>query len=131
MAALVTGAGAGLGRAITVGLAQFGADVAAADIDDDALAQTVQQARSSGHTVSGIHCDASQPQQIKDMFLQLDQAFGKIDILVNNVGVIARAHPEDVALEDWQRVLDVNLTGSFLCAQEAGRRMIARERGAA
>jgi NAD(P)-dependent dehydrogenase (short-subunit alcohol dehydrogenase family) len=112
-----------------MGLAQFGADVAAADIDDDALSQTVQQASSHGHKISGIHCDASQPQQIRDMFLQLDQAFGKIDILVNNVGVIARAHPEDLALDDWKRVLDINLTGSFLCAQEAGRRMIARGKG--
>jgi len=127
--ALVTGAAAGLGRAIAVGLAQFGADVFAADIDRNSLDQTVAQAAVFGHKAIGIQCDASQPAEIKNMFAKLDSAFNCIDILVNNVGVIARAHPEDLTLEDWERVLKINLTGSFLCAQEAGRRMIARGQG--
>jgi NAD(P)-dependent dehydrogenase (short-subunit alcohol dehydrogenase family) len=63
------------------------------------------------------------------MFAELDRRFGCIDILVNNVGLIARAHPEEVALADWERVLKINLTGTFLCSQEAGRRMIARGQG--
>jgi len=127
--ALVTGAAAGLGRAITIGLAQFGAAVVAADIDDGGLAQTVAKVTSLNQKGVGLHCDTSQPDEIKNMFGQLDKQFGHIDILVNNVGVIARAHPEDMALEDWERVLRINLTGSFLCAQEAGRRMIASGQG--
>ena len=127
--ALVTGAAAGLGRAISIGLAQFGANIVAADIDDEGLAQTVEQVRSLGVKSVGLHCDTSKPDEIKNMFIQLDKQFGQIDILVNNVGLIARAHPEDLTLEDWERVLKVNLTGSFLCAQEAGRRMIARKQG--
>lgn len=127
--ALVTGAAAGLGRAITVGLAQFGANVLAADIDKKGLEQTVSQATVSDRKILGIQCDTSQPTEIKKMFNQLDDTFNHVDILVNNVGVIARAHPENLTLEDWERVLRINLTGSFLCAQEAGRRMIARGQG--
>lgn len=127
--ALVTGAAAGLGRAIAIGLAQFGADVLAVDIDKNGLDQTVAQVAALDRKVVSFKCDTSQPAEIKNMFDQLDNLFNHIDILVNNVGVIARAHPEDLSLEDWERVLKINLTGSFLCAQEAGRRMIARGQG--
>ena len=127
--ALVTGAAAGLGRAIAVGLAEFGADIVAADIDDGGLAQTVATVNSLRRAALGLHCDTSQPDQIGEMFGQLDARFGHIDILVNNVGIIARSHPEDLALPDWERVLRINLTGTFLCAQEAGRRMIACGQG--
>jgi NAD(P)-dependent dehydrogenase (short-subunit alcohol dehydrogenase family) len=68
----------------------------------------------------------SQPDQITALFQQVDQVFGRLDILVNNVGIIVRERPENLSLESWERVLRVNLTGAFLCAQEAGRRMIAR-----
>ena len=127
--ALVTGAAAGLGRGIAIGLAQFGADIVAADIDEKGLAQTVAQVIALGRMGLGLQCDTSQPGEIKNMFGQLDKMFGHIDILVNNVGVIARAHPEELTLEDWERVLKINMTGTFLCAQEAGRRMIARGQG--
>jgi NAD(P)-dependent dehydrogenase (short-subunit alcohol dehydrogenase family) len=127
--ALVTGAAAGLGRAIAVGLAQFGADVLAVDIDKNGLDQTVAQVAALDRKVVGFECDTSQPAEIKKMFNQLDILFSTIDILVNNVGVIARAHPEDLELEDWERVIRINMTGTFLCAQEAGRRMIAGGRG--
>ena len=127
--ALVTGAAAGLGRAIAIGLARFGARVMAADIDDSGLAQTVAAAGPLGDRISPVHCDTGQQDQIRDMFARLDGQFGRINILVNNVGLIARAHPEDLALADWERVLRINLTGTFLCAQEAGRRMMARGTG--
>jgi len=127
--ALVTGAAAGLGRAIAVGLAQFGADIIAIDIDDKGLAQTISRVISFNRKGLAIKCDTSRTDDIMRMFTEVDKTFGRIDILVNNVGVIARAHPEDLTLEDWERVLKINLTGSFLCAQEAGRRMISRGQG--
>jgi len=127
--ALVTGAADGLGKAMAVGLASFGADIAVSDINATGLQPVIEAGRAMGVRAEAFLCDNSQPDQIHAMFHQLDEVFGHIDILVNNVGVIARQHPVDLSLEDWQRVLQINQTGTFLCTQEAGKRMIARRQG--
>ncbi len=127
--ALVTGAAEGIGKAIARGMACFGADIVVSDINDNGLTQTVQEISAMGRRVEAIHCDNSQPEQIYKMFKQVDRNFNRLDILVNNVGIIIRKHPEELTIEDWERVLRINLTGTFLCAQEAGRRMIIRGQG--
>ncbi len=127
--AVVTGAGHGIGRAIALGLAQQGADLAACDLDQAALASTVATATAMGRRGLGVRCDVEQPAAIADFFAEIDRALGRVDILVNNVGHVVRAKPEELALDGWNWVLATGVTASFLCAQEAGRRMIAAGRG--
>lgn len=127
--AVVTGAAEGLGKAIAIGLAAFGADIVGTDIDLDGLEKTMQQVRNIDRKAIFFQCDVSNPDQVSDFFRFVDSNFQNIDILVNNAGIIARQRPEEMTLENWERVLRVNATGTFLCAQEAGRRMIARKSG--
>ncbi len=129
--AMVTGAGAngGNGHAIAVAFARSGADVFVSDIDEHGMDQTRREIEDLGRVCSGCRCDNGDPTQIAAMFEQFDRAFDCIDILVNNVGIGCRSHPEDLTLERWRRVMAVNLEGTFLCAREAGTRMIRRGRG--
>lgn len=127
--AVVTGAGAGIGRGIALGLAGHGADVLACDIDADGLDETVVAVEGLGRRGYGVRCDVGDDAQITGLFAEVDRAFGRIDILVNNVGHGARAKPEELALPDWDYVLRTGVTASLRCSQEAGRRMIAAGRG--
>jgi NAD(P)-dependent dehydrogenase (short-subunit alcohol dehydrogenase family) len=129
--AAVTGAGAngGNGHAIAVALAACGCDLLISDIDDAGVAQTVDEVTALGRHAVGCRCDTGDPAQIDAMFDLLDEQFGQIDILVNNVGIGHRSRPEDLSLTDWQRVFRVNTEGTFLCSMAAGRRMIARGQG--
>ena len=129
--ALVTGAGAngGIGHAIALGLAGCGADVLASDIDTAGAEQTAREIEALGRRGLACTCDIGVPGQITAMFDLLDREFGGIDILVNNVAIGHRSRPEALAPADWQRVLRVNLDGTFLCSMMAGRRMIRQGRG--
>ena len=127
--AVVTGAGNGIGRAIAAGFARHGANLLVCDYDDDALAAATDELRESGRRVVSIHADIEQRDDILALFTELDSEFGRIDILVNNVGTGARFYPEDLPVDDFEHVLRVGVLGSFTCAQEAGRRMIAAKAG--
>src|SRR5260221_10914168 len=84
--------------------------------------------RSTAQQAISAQCDTRQPAEIAALFEAADAAFGRLDILINNAGIGSHMHPEDLSLEEWQNVLSVNITGYFLCAQQAGRRMILRRR---
>ncbi len=128
--ALVTGAASGLGRAIAVGLAAHGAAVFATDIDATGLAATIDAVQAAGGRADGTLCDVSDEAAVATAFAALDASMGRIDILVNDAFTpVVRATPEAFPLDAWQRSLAVNLTGYFLCAREAGRRMIAQGAG--
>lgn len=127
--AVVTGAGLGIARAIALGLAQHGADVVGCDIKDEPLAETVDAVRALGRHAVSLHADIGNASDIDALFTLADREFGRVDILVNNVGIGARFHPEDLPIEEFRRVLEVGVTGSLLCSQAAGRRMIAAGRG--
>ncbi|MCC7355319.1 MAG: SDR family oxidoreductase [Anaerolineae bacterium] len=129
--AVVTGAGAngGLGHAMAVGLARYGADIVVSDIDEPGANKTTEEVRALGRLSIAVRCDISKPDEVTKLFAELDRAFGHIEVLINNPFASSRSRPEDLSLEDWQRVLGVNLTGFFLCAQEAGRRMIRQRTG--
>lgn len=127
--ALVTGAASGLGRAIAAGMAGAGADIAIADIDDAGMLETAQQVEALGRRALAVHCDTGSPGDVEQLFEQLERAFGRIDILVNNAYSPSRYRPEDIPLAAWEHVLRVNLTGYHLCAQQAGRRMQSSGRG--
>jgi 2-dehydro-3-deoxy-D-gluconate 5-dehydrogenase len=120
--ALVTGAASGLGAAIANGLAQAGATVA---VHGNRRAAT-ETAASIGSKATAFRADLSTPEGASDLFSQVKEKFGRVDILVNNAGTIIRHAAEEFPLEDWQTVLQVNLTSVFQLSQLAGRDMIAR-----
>jgi NAD(P)-dependent dehydrogenase (short-subunit alcohol dehydrogenase family) len=130
--AVVTGAGAngGIGHALALGLSRFGADLVAADIDADGAKGTAQEITDAGRRASSFHCDISVPEQVEALFALVDQEYGRVDILINVPYTFpSRVRPHDVQLHDWQKTLDVNLTGYFLCSQAAIRRMLAQGAG--
>ena len=125
--AVVTGAASGLGRAIAAGLATHGAAVFAADVNEAGLQETVARIRGAGGTAEGTRCDVSDESAVEALFKAVDSLMGRVDILVNDAFTpVERSQPQDFPLDAWQRSIAVNLTGYFLCAREAGRRMIAQ-----
>ena len=128
--AVVTGAASGIGQAIAVGLARHGARVVAADINETGLGVTAERIRGEGGEAIAIICDVADEAAVARLFEAADTTFGRVDILVNDAFVsVVRATPEDFPLAAWERSIAVNLTGYFLCAREAGRRMIAQGGG--
>lgn len=130
--AVVTGAGAngGLGHAMALGLARFGADVAAPDIDEEGAQTTAKEIQDLGRKSLGVHCDVSKPEDVEHLFSEVDRLFGKIDILINNAFAFpSRVHPDTLSLEAWEKTIAVSLSGYFLCAQEAIRRMLKQGSG--
>ena len=126
---LVTGAARGLGKAMAKGLVAAGADVAVADIDGAAATRTAQELAAAGTECYAIEVDVGDLQSVTDMTRTAVERWGKIDVLVNNAGIGHNAPAEEMAKSDWDRVIAVNLTGVFLCAQSVGREMIRRKRG--
>jgi NAD(P)-dependent dehydrogenase (short-subunit alcohol dehydrogenase family) len=120
--ALVTGAGTGVGRAVALALAGAGYAVALAGRRREPLEETATLA-GSGRTLV-VTADVTDPASVKAMFRQVKDTFGRLDVLFNNAGIGAPAIPlEDLTVEQWKAVVDTNLTGPFLCTQEAFRIM--------
>ena len=120
--ALVTGAGSGIGRAVALALGQAGADVVVNYVSDEATAQQVAvDIRAFGVQAIPIRADVSDEAQVQGMFKQTFEAFGTVDVLVNNAGLQQDAAFENLTLAQWNKVIGVNLTGQFLCAREAVR----------
>jgi len=122
--ALVTGAGSGIGRATALALAREGYSVVLAGRRFEALEQTGAVAESAGTRTLPVAADVSDPSSVRTLFEQTRKTFGRLDLLFNNAGTSAPAIPlEDLTIEQWRRVIDINLTGAFLCTQEAFRLM--------
>ncbi|TXH60625.1 MAG: SDR family oxidoreductase [Burkholderiaceae bacterium] len=123
--ALVTGAGSGIGRACALALHAAGYHVVLAGRRLDALAQTIAQAGTgSAAQLLAVPTDVGDPASVKALFAKTEQAFGRLDLLFNNAGMGAPAVPmEELSYEQWKAVVDVNLTGPFLCTQAAIRLM--------
>jgi NAD(P)-dependent dehydrogenase (short-subunit alcohol dehydrogenase family) len=122
--AVVTGAGSGVGRAAALALLGDGWTVALAGRRRDALEETVGQAGGAAPRALVVPTDVGDPQAVNALFAQVKSGWGRLDFLFNNAGGNVPAGPiEDLAYEDWARVVQVNLTGSFLCAQAAFRIM--------
>ena len=125
--ALVTGAGSGIGRAVALGLQADGYSVVIAGRRAEALRETAAIA-CGGSGMLVVPTDVGQPDSVRRLFETLRDAHGRLDLLFNNAGAGAPAIPlEDLTFEQWRAVVDVNLTGSFLCAQEAIRMMKAQD----
>ncbi len=114
--ALVTGASSGIGRAIAVALGHAGANVVINFYGQpDNAFEVVEEVRRCGSHAIAVPADVSDPQQVRSMFERTVAEFGRLDILVNNAGIQLDAAFEDLTIQQWQRVMDVNLTGPFLC----------------
>jgi NAD(P)-dependent dehydrogenase (short-subunit alcohol dehydrogenase family) len=122
--AIVTGAGSGIGRATTLALLREGYSVALAGRRLDPLEQTIATAGAAAARVIAVAADVSDPAAVKTLFEKTKATFGRLDLLFNNAGTGAPAIPlEDLTIEQWRRVVDVNITGAFLCTQAAFRLM--------
>jgi NAD(P)-dependent dehydrogenase (short-subunit alcohol dehydrogenase family) len=127
--ALITGAAAGFGEIISLGFAEYGCDIAAADLDWDGAKRTAEKVVALGRRSVGIQADVGIPEQIQAMVEAAVKALGTIDILVNSAGISQHDPAESTPLETWDRVIDVNLRGTFLCCQAAGRVMLKKGKG--
>ena len=127
--AVVTGAGRGIGRAIALQLAGAGATVAAADIDAEQAEDTSARISEFGRESIAIHADVGSLDAIDRMIREAKDAFGRIDIIVNNAGVTRYLDVMEVEEADWDRIHRVNAKGVFFCMQRAAREMIAQGDG--
>ncbi len=125
--AIVTGAGAGIGRATALGLADDGFQVVLAGRRKERLdSVTAERPDLEGRLVA-IECDVTRSESVNDLFAAFEQRFSRLDLLFNNAGIGARAVPlEELEIDEWQAVVDTNLTGSFLMARQAMRLMKAQ-----
>jgi gluconate 5-dehydrogenase len=127
--AIVTGGSRGIGKEMAEGLAEAGAKLMLCARRPEWIDKTVDEFTNKGFDVISAVADVSEPESVQAVIEQTYRKFGRIDILLNNAGVSWGEMPEDMPLERWQHVIDVNLTGSFLFAQAAGRVMLTQKRG--
>jgi NAD(P)-dependent dehydrogenase (short-subunit alcohol dehydrogenase family) len=126
---LVTGAQRGIGQAVALRFAQAGADVALNFLDDKPAAESgAAQITALGRRDCTIAADISKPEEARRLVATVERDLGPIDVLVNNAGIFPRASFLELTEEMWDTVLDTNLKGTFVCAQEVTRRMVAAQR---
>jgi 3-oxoacyl-[acyl-carrier protein] reductase len=127
--AIVTGAGRGIGAAEAIKLAQEGANVAVLDLSAEAGQDTVMAIRDVGQKAIAVACDVSSSKQVGAAFEEVANHFGRIDILVNNAGLLRDNLLFKMSEDDWDKVIDVHLKGSFLCSQAVQQYMVEQEYG--
>jgi NAD(P)-dependent dehydrogenase (short-subunit alcohol dehydrogenase family) len=126
--AIVTGAGSGIGKSVAVALAQNGYSVVLAGRRKETLEATALEARQANSQALVLPADVTDPAAVRDLFAKTKDAFGRLDLLFNNAGISGRAVPlEDLTYEQWKSIVDTNLTGAFLCTQEAFKIMKSQE----
>ncbi len=128
--ALVTGGARGLGAATSLKLADEGASVVVNDVDLELAQELADNLEERGVQAEAIRADVSQKDQVTDMVEQIADRFDRIDILVNNAGILDNSLLVDMSEEQWDRVIDINLKGSFLCAQAVAPLMMQQKAGA-
>jgi 3-oxoacyl-[acyl-carrier protein] reductase len=127
--AIVTGASQGIGRAIAVELAKVGAHVVVCSRRLPSLEPVAAEVRAQGRQALGLACDVGDARQVDEAVTQTVKTFGRIDLLVNNAGYRIRAPLEDLPRQEWDAMVQTNLTGVFLFSQAAGRVMIRQRAG--
>lgn len=126
---LITGAAGGLGREMALGLAEYGADVALADFEPEKAGHIREAISGMGRKSEVYRVDVTDPESVKELVERVNADFGRIDVLINSAGVNNRKPIVDYSPEEWDRIVDINLKGTFLCSQAAGRLMLARGKG--
>ena len=127
--AIVTGGSRGIGKEMAEALAESGANLMLCARRREWLDETVNEFAGRSFSVIGKVCDVSKPDEVQAVVDSTVKHFGSVDILVNNAGISWGAMPEEMPLDQWQKVIDVNLTGCFLFAQAAGRQMLSQGKG--
>jgi len=127
--AIVTGGSIGLGRQMAEGLAEMGADLVLCARKQERCHQAAEELQQLGVKAIALGCDVKNPDSIQEMVEATLSQFGRIDVLINNAGISWGAPVEEMRLEDWNKVIETNLTGTFLCAQAVGKVMIRQGRG--
>jgi NAD(P)-dependent dehydrogenase (short-subunit alcohol dehydrogenase family) len=129
--ALITGAGSGIGEAIAWRLAAAGHAIAINDVTLDRAQRVADELTAAGHLALGVAADVTEETEVQTMVARVTEALGPIGVLVNNAGVGDTPDPTvDSALEAWQRIMDINFRGVFVCSQQVGRGMVERHGGA-
>jgi NAD(P)-dependent dehydrogenase (short-subunit alcohol dehydrogenase family) len=127
--AIVTGGSIGLGRQMAEGLAEMGAHVVLCARKQERCHQAAEELQQLGVKAIALSCDVKNPDSVQEMVEATLSQFGRIDVLINNAGISWGAPVEEMRLEDWNKVIETNLTGTFLCAQAVGKVMIRQGRG--
>jgi meso-butanediol dehydrogenase/(S,S)-butanediol dehydrogenase/diacetyl reductase len=127
--ALVTGAAGGIGRAIAERLASEGADVGVVDLHKEAVQEVVAMVEGKGRRALGMTVDVSKKSQVETMVRDVIGEFGRIDIFFNNAGIVVVQEFLDIEEADWDRIMEVNLKGVFLCGQAIAREMVKQKKG--
>jgi len=127
--AIVTGAGRGIGEGVAIRFADEGAGVACVDVNIDDANRTVEQIKTKGGDAVAIKCDVSKATDVETMSKAVVDAFGTVDILINNAGLIRDAQVKNMTEEMWDLVLDVNTKGPFLCTKYVSPIMIEKKYG--
>lgn len=128
---IVTGAGSkrGIGRAIAIKLAEYGSDIVIADMDIEGAQAVAAEIESGGRRALAVQTNVTNEESVKKMISSVVAAFGKVDILVNNAGITQPVTTVNTTLDDWNRIVSVNLTGTFLCSREAVKVMKTQNYG--
>lgn len=121
--ALVTGAGRGIGQGIALSLANAGADLVLADYDINIAEEAAAAVRALGRRAVALQVDVGQPESVKEMIEQVREHFGRLDVAVNNAGVVSLGKVEELAVSEWDRIMNINARGVFLCCQAELRLM--------
>ena len=124
--AIVTGAGSGIGRAMAMRFAKEGSNVVIPDLNLDAAKETAKLVVAQGQQALPIEMDVTSPTMVESMVTKTIETYGHIDILVNNAGINLPAPFLEFPLDKWEKTLQVNLTGVFLCSQSVARQMVAQ-----
>jgi NAD(P)-dependent dehydrogenase (short-subunit alcohol dehydrogenase family) len=127
--AIVTGAAQGIGKSIAAAFVEERARVLIADINGERAVQTAAELSAGGQSVKAIKIDVADPAGGETLVAHCVREFGRIDILVNNAGIGINKRTLDFPLDEWERVIKINLTGAFLCSQAAARRMVEQRSG--
>jgi NAD(P)-dependent dehydrogenase (short-subunit alcohol dehydrogenase family) len=123
--ALITGAASGIGRATAERLAREGASLFLVDLAKEGLEETAKRCSAAGGAIESAPCDVAREEQVNDAVARCIDRFGKLDVLVNVAGILLLAHTHETTLAQWQKVLDVNLTGTFLFCKAALPHLLA------
>ena len=127
--AIITGGSVGLGRQMAEGLAEMGASLVLCARKKERCLRTAAELQAAGAQVLALACDVRDPASIQGVADAALERFGRIDILINNAGISWGAPVESMTLEQWNKVIETNLTGTFLFSQAVGRTMIAQRGG--
>ena len=122
--AVVTGGSGGAGKAISVGLALYGADVVVTSRTLSTLEETAAEVEKVGKKALPISCDVADQESVNQMMARTVQEFGKVDILVTAAGIALRDPAEEMPIDNWQQVMDANVKGTYLCCQAAAREIL-------